>query len=115
MSLYVKVCRLNAFLLSSHGHFKEVITGECKFHSCSTPTSTRVIQADMKQDVVQSMGSVSDLYRTPELFMPHLYSQFAKPLFAQDMIHEPNKQIPRLAKPSIFLHAWSQASLTEAV
>lgn len=69
----------------------------------------------MTQDVVQSMATVSDLYHTPELFMPHLYSQFAKLVFAQDMIHEPNKQILRLAKASIFLHARSQASLTEAV
>lgn len=85
------------------------------FDGCSTLTSTHPRHADMTQDDTQSMGTVSDLYCTPQLSMPHLYSQFAEPLFGQDVIHEPSKQILRLAKASIFLHVWSQATLAEAV
>lgn len=66
-----------------------------------------------ENDSKQSMGTVSDLYCTPQQSMPHLYSQFAEPLFRQGMMHEPNKQT--LAKPSLFLHLWSQATLGEAV
>ncbi len=55
----------------------------------------------------------------PILYASAVYASsvqsFTEPLFRQGMIHEPNKQTFTLAKPSLFLHLWSQATLGEAV
>ncbi len=63
----------------------------------------------------RGLGTVSDLHCTctPQQSMPQLYSQFAEALFGQCKTHEPNKQT--LAKPSLFLHLLSQATVGEAV